>query len=744
MSNHYASMLRGVVRLLIGMLMIAGVGMTPVTNAAPTDADTTVFYVSPQGNDEFSGKFPVADANAKDGPFATLTAARDAIRRLKNVNALPGAAVVMVLEGTYHLREPLVLTSEDSGTETNPITYTAYPGDHPILSGGRVVDGWKPYQGEILQTQLPEVKAGTWKFRQLFFHGDRQPRSRWPNTDAAEPLYSGWAFIETGATNETPEPNTHRFISDQPAKNWSHPEQAEINVFPWYCWVNDIIPIKSADVAGQSITLTRAPNFGFMPLMPGNRFCVENMLEELDRPGEWCLRTDTGTLYFWPPDELQPGDVTAPVIDTLIELHGTAESPLRHVTISGLTFTHTQTPFPEHLHENFHSPTMRGAAISLEHCDGCRIEENRFIMLGGDGVRLQGANARNEIVGNEIAHTGGAGVVLASLDKEGNAGDTPDFENQETLRRYSSRFPKLVRNVISDNHIHHCGYFKKNCGGVHMYAINSIDNLIAHNHIHDMSDKGMVMQDGIGRYIVEYNDMHHLGLEIADTGGIMVNRWFVLHDDPELSNGAIIRFNLIRDCIGCGAYSEPRHPKGEGDRTTANGRIWTPYYTWGIYFDNSGMKNTVFGNIVVSTVLGGVALPVGNPANNRVENNIFIGSSGNQIDLRLTGANNRFLRNIIYYSDPKAMLFAANPSATASISECDRNVYFLAGDKPPSIRGIGTLDDWRKLGFDQHSLVADPLFVDVKNGDYRLRPSSPAYTLGFQPIPVEKIGPRRR
>ena len=38
--------------------------------------------------------------------------------------------------------------------------------------------------------------------------------------------------------------------------------------------------------------------------------------------------------------------------------------------------------------------------------------------------------------------------------------------------------------------------------------------------------------------------------------------------------------------------------------------------------------------------------------------------------------------------------------------------------------------------------MADPLFVDVENGDYRLRPESPAFSLGFQPIPVEKIGPR--
>ncbi|NUQ64741.1 MAG: right-handed parallel beta-helix repeat-containing protein [Pirellulales bacterium] len=710
-------------------------------SAQPLETTKTVFYVSPRGNDQWSGKLPATDAQQQNGPFATPAAARDAIRRLRREKRLAGEVDVLLLDGTYRLAEPLLLTSEDSGTPEQPVRWTAFPGHHPVLSGARVVDGWQPYQGKVMQTALPEAAEGKWTLRQLFHRGQRQPRARWPNADPADPLYSGWAFIETTAAS-APHPNTHRFTSGQTPRSWAHPEQAEINVFPWYCWVNDLIPVRSATVAEPLITLARAPNFGFMPLMPGNRFCVENVLEELDQPGEWCLRPDTGTLYFWPPEELRPGDVTAPVIDTLIELRGTAESPLRHLTISGLTFTQTRTPFPEHLHENFHSPTKRGAGVTLEHCEDCRIEENRFVMLGGDGVRLQGPNAGNEIVGNEIGHAGGAGVVLVSLDKDGNAGDTKDFADPAVLRRHSSRYPKLVRNVVSDNTIHHCGYFKKNCGGVQMYGINSVDNVISHNHIHDMSDKGMVMQDGFGRYVVEYNDMHDLGREIADTGGIMVNRWFVLDDNPELSRGAIIRFNRIRNCIGCGAYAEARHPKGEGDRTTAGGRIWTPYYTWGIYFDNSGRKNTVFGNIVISTVLGGVSLPVGEPRDNVVANNIFIGSSGNQVDLRMDGGNNRFVRNIVYYADPKAMLLAASSTTREAVAECDDNVYFLAANQEPQIRGAGSLSDWKKLGFDQHSLVVDPKFVDVENGDYRLRPESPAFSLGFQPIPVDRIGPR--
>jgi len=49
---------------------------------------------------------------------------------------------------------------------------------------------------------------------------------------------------------------------------------------------------------------------------------------------------------------------------------------------------------------------------------------------------------------------------------------------------------------------------------------------------------------------------------------------------------------------------------------------------------------------------------------------------------------------------------------------------------------------WQALGFDTHSIVADPLFVDWKNDDWRLKPESPAFKLGFKAIPVEKIGIR--
>ena len=47
---------------------------------------------------------------------------------------------------------------------------------------------------------------------------------------------------------------------------------------------------------------------------------------------------------------------------------------------------------------------------------------------------------------------------------------------------------------------------------------------------------------------------------------------------------------------------------------------------------------------------------------------------------------------------------------------------------------------WQQRGMDGHTIIADPLFVDPAKGDYRLRPESPAFDLGFERIPREKIG----
>ena len=118
------------------------------------------FYISTRGDDGWSGVLPAPNQARTDGPWATLTRARDAIRELKESGQLDSAVVVMVEGGKYWLRQPVVWEGRDSGTRDKPITYTAYPGDRPVLSGGRPITGWKPYRGRNPASHAARSEGG--------------------------------------------------------------------------------------------------------------------------------------------------------------------------------------------------------------------------------------------------------------------------------------------------------------------------------------------------------------------------------------------------------------------------------------------------------------------------------------------------------------------------------------------------------------------------------------------------------
>jgi len=51
-----------------------------------------------------------------------------------------------------------------------------------------------------------------------------------------------------------------------------------------------------------------------------------------------------------------------------------------------------------------------------------------------------------------------------------------------------------------------------------------------------------------------------------------------------------------------------------------------------------------------------------------------------------------------------------------------------------------TFEEWQALGFDQHSVFADPMFMDAEGGDYRVKPESPALKLGFVNFDARQAG----
>lgn len=156
------------------------------------NADVTL-YVSPTGNDAWSGRLPEANAAQTDGPVATLTRARDAVRAAK---AQGEPVTVLLRGGRYFVEETIVFTPEDGGTEAAPVTWASYPGETPVLIGGRVIAGFTPQDNGTLVARIPEVAAGQWQFRQLFCDGQRLIRARHPNFDPADPYRSGFMYVQ--------------------------------------------------------------------------------------------------------------------------------------------------------------------------------------------------------------------------------------------------------------------------------------------------------------------------------------------------------------------------------------------------------------------------------------------------------------------------------------------------------------------------------------------------------------------
>ena len=716
------------------------------------------FYVSPVGQDLWSGKLPEPKKDGSDGPFATLVRARDEIRTLKSAaGVLRRPMTVLLRGGEYTLEETFELTDADSGTRDCPVTYAAYPGEKPVLSGGRKITGWKPYKGKILQCDLPEAKGGKWKFRQLFFNGRRQIRARYPKFDPENPLYGGWAIPEDLAEKGSPvalnyKPGTFK-------RHWAKPTEAEVFLLS-RMGLTDVIPIKTIDEENHVITLAgpvkdhAAMPYVFYPrfhvsIGPGYLFYVENVLEELDRPGEWCLDNEDGKLYFWPPDSIEQATVVAPVLDCLIDLRGAS-----YITISGFTLTETTTGDSMHRggHEGYGAmlPMVGkkycGEALHMIGAEHCRIENNHFDAVGGNAIYVEGYNTRNLIQGNEIGYAGAIGVCLIGSE----------YSNPRLPRRHP------IYNQVTDNFIHHCGVFNKYVAAVFLGLSQS--NVIAHNRIEYMPHHGVNLgNSGFGRNIIEYNEIRHVCQETKDKGAI--NCWM---EDPygHLERhapraGHVIRYNLIAD-VEDQHLSEPRYSK-QGTPTQA------------IYLDNYTSNCFVYGNIVVRA--GFVGIYVQGGSNNMIENNIIVSSQcathlggwwQPQMEGFMTG--NHFCRNIFYCTRGVPVIhrhiaFRAEPLSDA-IGQSDYNVFFSTDVEEPTVTESSSpmsemedskrtiplwpqikeisLDEWRKMGFDVHSLVVDPLFVDPEHDDYRLKPESPAFKLGFQPIDFSQIGPRKQ
>ncbi|MCY3017444.1 MAG: right-handed parallel beta-helix repeat-containing protein [Planctomycetota bacterium] len=471
--------------------------------------------------------------------------------------------------------------------------------------------------------------------------------------------------------------------------SWAAAREVEIHVFQSSSCraFKEIVSLMKVDEKDRCVTI--GGRECVTPILPGDRYFVENVFEELDGPGEWYLNRETGQLFYWPQDDFsEKTEVLAPVLGRVVQVLGNAaeKKAVSHLKFSGLAFQQTDYA-PDDGCVGY--GMGNDGVVYLKDAADCTIENCTFRNIGKYAVCLSGSRA-SAVSGNDISAGAEGGVLLLNS----------------------------AANTVSDNHVHHCGQVYKHIGGVVLEGAGASGNLVAHNTIHDISRYGISLKNAGTANRIEYNRILNTSLETCDTGGIEVTQ-----GDKEFRSGGVIRNNIVGDSIGYSA---------DGPKSV--------FMSWGIYLDSYAGGYTVTHNITYRSSHGGLMLQGGK--DNRVENNIFVDSAYSQAYI-CNFANNStgqvFQRNVVSYTDPSAVLLSCG-RLDENVIRINHNLYFHVGGREPVVRGCASFADWQKRGFDRDSVIADPRFVDPTGDTYALQEDSPAFKLGFEPIDASTVG----
>jgi len=416
-------------------------------NADVLKATGREFYVATDGDD--------ANPGSITAPFATLHEARDAIRSLKSNSGLPeGGVTVWIRGGRYFLEETFLLTPEDSGADGKPVKYVAYPGEKPIFSGGRVVKGWYRFTGDrddvadVAKDKLwvADIPKG-WRTHNLFCDGEKMLRSQ--SVESSSVYGDLPDIVEFGPVD--PEGQVLTFpdgvLDDVPGNG-----DAELWL-PLMNWAFSVPVLRDVNPeANTARRCSRMPSY-HTPRVRGGYgyfgfpFRIENVLRYIDKPGEWCVDSEKGRIYFWPPQGIiGNSEIIATKIVNLVRLQGDddARQWVKHIQFMDIEFTQSdrmpEDQWPERWVLRNFSPA--NGAFAMEGVEKITIKGCRFFHAGSWAIFAHEHAIGNEFVSNEIAYPGAGGIGLAGF------GPGKRDENKN--------------NVVSYNYIHdigRAGYF---------------------------------------------------------------------------------------------------------------------------------------------------------------------------------------------------------------------------------------------------------------------------------------------
>lgn len=592
---------------------------------------------------------------------------------------------IVLGEGRFEVEKTLELGPEDSGLQMG-----AKEGAKPVLSGGRRLSGWEKDEAraDLWHLTIPEVRDRRWYFQQLFVDGKRVPRARTPNT----------GYFRLRGPLGTGKPMVFPFKAGDLKSEWAQVPDARVIILQK--WTDLHLPIQSINADQNTAELAGGPRPDWMTEGDA-RYWVENVPDALDAPGEWYLDRASGRLSWMAPRGGDPNRsvVVAPRITTMVEVKGDPNGGVvENITFRELTFSDTDYEFRAGGWESPQAAVLLKGALKVEFAKGGSFERCTFQNLGGYALEFGRGAQRWKVVGNEIVECGAGGIRV---------GEPGERSRDELI---------ACRNhEITDNDLHALGRIFPPAVGIIVFQ--SGGNRIAHNAIHDLYYTAISVGWNWGyqetpcrENLIEFNHLYNIGQGmLSDMGGV-----YTLGIQP----GTIVRNNLIHDVT---SYD---------------------YGGWGLYTDEGSTGILLESNIVYRCKSSGFHQHYGRE--NTVRNNIFAFNTENQLMRSREEDHVSFFltRNIICFNSGNLL----GSTWKNDRFVLDENTYFdtRIGADPARLKFSGaTWDDWRRRGHDIHSVVADPLFRDAASFDFQLSPDSPALKLGFHPIDVSQVGPRK-
>ncbi|MEG0024850.1 MAG: PDZ domain-containing protein [Akkermansia sp.] len=651
-------------------------------------ADAADIYVSRSGND--------SQAGTREAPLQSLQGACNLARVKKQQGEKHNT--ILLDDGTYSLKKPLVLHPEDSH-----LTIKAHHPRQAVISGAQTLAlTWTPYQKGIMKASIPQ---GT-LVDSLFIDGKLQKMARYPNANPKERILEGYA------------PDA---VAPERIANWKHPETGLLHTLHVSMWGGMHYKITGKKADGSVILEGGWQNN--RPSGPHAQYrYVENIFEELDTPGEWFLDAETSTLYYYPEAgmDLAKAKVEASHIERLIELEGTEQFPIQNVRIQDLVLTQTDRTFMKNKEPLLRSDwtIYRNGAILLEGAEQCSITGCDFVDLGGDAVFVNNYNRDilvkscyiHNVGGNGVAFVGDRDAVRAPRDFQDVAHFSWDTLDKNRGPK-GNNFPENC--TVEDCLITRTGRVEKQTAPIEIAMAKGIS--VINCSLYDVPRAGINIGDGCwGGHLIDGCDVFDTVLETSDHGsfnswgrdrfwnlnGLNMNdlsQWDKIKDIPFLD---VVERNIIR-----------------------NSR-WKCEHGWDIDLDDGSSNYEIYNNLLLNNGLKlreGFGRTVYNNiiVNNSLHPHVWYQRSGDIVE-----------RNIFFVD---GYFPAGGMPARPWGERMDHNFVHVQGMKGAQpAQGLQSAS-----GNDAHSKIGDANFINAAKGNYTVRANSPALQSGFKNFPMK-------